>query len=329
MHHIISDGWSYNVLLKEIRLLYNSYAKGGENPLRPLRVQYKDFAHWQNRQLMDENLKYHRDYWLAQFGEAQPLLKIPSDHARPEIPSFRGDFVMNPMPQDLIETLNSRCMEFGVTSFMMLQAIVKTLLYRYTGQTDITVGSSIAGREHPDLEEQIGFFVNTLALRSRFSETDSFLTLLREVKKTTLEAYEHQVYPFDRLVEDLKLKRDTRRSPLFDVMVEMHNISSDEQGFYMDKVELSHFEQKNTTSRFDLIFNFNEVQDGGMVGSVEYSTDLFTRETVEIMYSRLLKLAYTVLAEPYITLRNIDIRLDFEKEREEKLKQLTALDESF
>ena len=225
MHHIISDGWSMNVLIKELLLFYNTYIKGEVNPLKPLRIQYKDYAAWQQERLSGEQLQSYKTYWLEQFTGELPVLEIPTDKPRPAVKTYNGGAIHKTINAKLSRGLKALSQEQGATLFMGLLATVKTLLYRYTNQEDIIIGSPIAGREHADLEDQIGFYINTLALRTQFKGEDSYKELLEKVKQVTLGAYEHQVYPFDELVDELQLNRDMSRSALFDVMIVLQNLS--------------------------------------------------------------------------------------------------------
>jgi NRPS condensation-like uncharacterized protein len=223
MHHIISDGWSMANLVNQVLTCYQAFRRGAENPLPALRIQYKDYAVWQRQQLSGAELETHQNYWRQQFAGEVPVLALPTDFARPPVKTYRGDRVtrmLAPVTQDALRLGQQQ----GATLFMVLLAAVKALLYRYTSQQDIIVGSPLAGRERQELEEQIGFYVNTLALRTRLSAEDSFRKLLDKVKATTLEAYQHQIYPFDRLVEEMHLSRDASRSPLFDVLAVLQNL---------------------------------------------------------------------------------------------------------
>src|SRR5690606_19365535 len=196
---------------------------GVPTELAPLRIQYKDYAVWQQQELKDDRLESHRTYWKEQFSGELPILELPTDRVRPAIKTYEGGVVRRELSLDQTEGLRSLVQSEGGTLFMGLVALLKALLYRYTGQEDIIVGTPIAGRDHIDLEDQIGFYVNTLALRTQFNGGMSYVELLREVKGVTLGGYEHQVYPFDALVEDLDLSRDMSRNALFDVMIVLQN----------------------------------------------------------------------------------------------------------
>ncbi len=215
------------VLIRELLTLYQGYLTGADNLLPEPRLQYRDYAAWQQEQLADED-NIHRRYWLEQFSDAIPVLALQPAYPRPLVKTYKGKTLSRVLDKQAYEAVQLLSRQCGTTLFMSLLAGVKALLFRYTGQTDMVLGTPIAGRNHIDLEQQVGFFVNTLVLRTRFDASDSFAALLGKIKEVTLKAYEHQIYPFDRLVDDLKLNRDMSRSPLFDVMVVLQNTGEEE-----------------------------------------------------------------------------------------------------
>ncbi|WP_260319850.1 condensation domain-containing protein, partial [Pedobacter cryoconitis] len=299
MHHIISDGWSMGILIKELIQLYNAYTREEIPVLASLGIQYKDYAAWQQEQLTGENLKPHRDYWLQQFTGELPVMQLPGDQVRPLIKTYNGNVITKTFTKELVSSIKKLTLEHGTTLFMGLLAGVNTLLYRYTGQEDQIIGSPIAGRDHIDLEDQIGFYVNTLALRSRFKGTGSFKELLTEVKQITLDAYEHQVYPFDELVEVLQLQRDSSRSVLFDVMMSLQtNDTIALNGQQLGKLVISSYEAaENQTSKFDLIFSFVEVEDEIRFG-LRYNSDIFAESTALRFTEHLIRVFEAVVAHP-------------------------------
>ncbi|MGB8194585.1 MAG: amino acid adenylation domain-containing protein, partial [Chitinophagaceae bacterium] len=281
MHHIIGDGWSMGVLLNETLTLYNNFNKNKQNGLTPLRIQYKDYAAWQNAQLQGDLFAKNKKYWLSQLGEDEiPVLELPYDKPRPRVQTFNGDRIDFLLDKTLVKKLDTLCKEKEVTFFVGLLAAVKTLFYKYTGQTDIVIGSPIAGREHVDLENQIGFYVNTLVLRTRFLPGNSYEQLLSIIKEESINAYEHQLYPFDRLVDDLDLQKDLSRSAVFDVMVALQNTElNNNRPVAMEGIEISNFPSKRMVSMFDLTISFSEEGEGYLT-SMEYNTDLFNRSTI-------------------------------------------------
>jgi amino acid adenylation domain-containing protein len=208
IHHIISDGWSLEILINEFFLIYNSHKNGEVDNLPPLRIQYKDYSVWQQNELINFKQQADKSYWLKQLEGDLPKLQLMGDRPRPLFKTYTGGVVSTRIDSNLTKKLQSYCLEHNGTLHMVLLTAVNVLLYKYTGQKDIIIGTPIAGRYHSDLENQIGLYVNTLAIRSRFNENNSYEELFDNIKGVTLAAYEHQSYPFDQLVNDLKLEHD-------------------------------------------------------------------------------------------------------------------------
>jgi amino acid adenylation domain-containing protein/non-ribosomal peptide synthase protein (TIGR01720 family) len=315
MHHIISDGWSIEVIIKEMLALYTAFSQSKENPLPPLRIQYKDYAHWQNNLLAEVKANSHRDYWLEQLSGEIPVLDLPADYPRPTVQTFRGDTLVFSLPLQISDNLRKLGRDQGASFFMTLLSLVKILLYRYTGQEDIIVGSTVAGRDHPDLANQIGFYVNMLALRDTIQAQDTFVRVLEKVKNTVTNAFDHQIYPFDRLVEELELKRDMGRNPLFDVAVTMmQNVISD-QNSELSSIRALPFEIQTSVSKFDLTFFFVESADGGCEIGIEYSTDLFHPKRIERMAGHFQELVNSVIDTPHRPLKNLNILPAWERQK--------------
>ncbi|HTK11515.1 MAG TPA: amino acid adenylation domain-containing protein, partial [Ktedonobacteraceae bacterium] len=279
MHHIISDGWSNDVFVRELAALYQACKSGLPSPLPPLSVQYADFASWQRQWLQGDVLDEKIHYWTEQLRDLAPL-DLPTDHLRPVVQSFRGAYESTLLPVDLYERLKSFSQDADVTLFMTLLATFQLLLMRYSGQADITVGTPIANRTRQELEELIGFFVNTLVLRTDLSGNPTFLELLHRVREVVLSAYLHQDVPFEKIVEVLRPERDLSRSPLFQVMFIWQNVPRPTQTF--EQITMSPLELVNVSSKFDLTF-FIEHVDAGLLCNVEYSTDLFEPNTIQRM----------------------------------------------
>lgn len=299
MHHIISDGWSMGLLVKELLLFYNSYLAGVMTPLQPLRIQYKDFAYWQQNHIESTDVNKHKAYWINQFSGDLPVLEFPVDNNRNTIKSFNGNSVDAKIEKPFMQMLKNSCDDIDATVFMGLMAVVNGLLYRYTNQDDIIIGIPIAGREHVDLENQIGFYVNTLAIRTKIDSESNFKELLKATKKVALEAYEHQVFPFDELVESLGLKRDMSRNPIFDVMVTYHK-SEKEEGLndQLNNVEINTVTTKsNQATLFDLTFNFHEIEEE-LFFSIEYNSDLFQQSTIEQLVSHFIAFIKAIENDP-------------------------------
>jgi len=294
MHHIVSDGWSLGVLLREVASLYEAFCEGRQSPLPELPIQYADFAIWQRQQLQSGQLDRQLDYWKDQLANP-PLLQLPTDYARPPVQTFRGVREQFTIPQSLVDELSRLSQQEGVTLFMTLLAALKVLLYRYTGQSDLMVGSPVAGRDRAELEGLIGFFVNMLVLRTDASGDPSFRDFLKRVQKVTLDAYSHQAVPFEKLVEELQPERDLNRNPLYQVSLTLNN-------FPMPSSELSELnldleEIDNQTTQLDLSLHLYPVAEG-LSGWFEYSTDLFHPDTINRMVGHWKTLLQGIVAHP-------------------------------
>jgi amino acid adenylation domain-containing protein len=311
MHHIVSDGWSMGVLVREVAALYKSFNEGTDAHLPPLPIQYADFAHWQRRWLTGEVLDKHLDYWKRQLGGDLPTLDLPTDRPRPAVQSFRGASHMTVYPASLSAALHALCQRAGVTLFMLLLAAFKVLLQRYTGQDDIVVGSPIANRNRVEIENLIGFFVNTLVMRTDVSGDPSFLDLLGRVRAVALEAYAHQDLPFEQLVEEVQPERSLSRNPLFQVMFQLENTPKEE--LPMAGVTLAPLEIERVATQFDLSL---DVVDGrhGLVAVAEYSTDLFDPSTIEDLLRRWHTLLEGIAAAPHQLISELPLLGDAERE---------------
>ncbi|MEL7144094.1 MAG: amino acid adenylation domain-containing protein, partial [Cyanobacteria bacterium J06573_11] len=306
MHHIASDGWSRSVFTQELTALYNAYEKGQANPLLPLAIQYADFSQWQREWLSGDRLTQQLNYWEQQLKGAPPLLELPTDHPRPLQPSYQGERVSFTLPDALAEKLRTLSKQQGVTLFMTLHAAFNILLYRYSGQTDIVVGSPIANRPHKELEPLIGLFLNTLVLRTDLSEEPTFLDLLSRVKKTDLDAYTHQNLPFEQLLESLQPSRDLSYSPWFQVLFVLQNTPQVDQTFTGLKVQKEDI--RKTTAKFDLTLSMSERVTNTpdktdtpiteLRGVLEYSTDLFETATAKRMVSHFQTLLEGIVEHP-------------------------------
>jgi bacitracin synthase 3 len=308
MHHIISDGWSLGVLVNELLVFYNTFVQNESMPLQPLRVHYKDYALWQQHQLHSDAMQQHKAYWLQQFAGELPVLELQGDKVRPAIKTYNGGVVHKIINEKVSTKIKAFTQHQGGTLFMALLAATNALLHRYTGQNDIIVGSPIAGRPHADLENQIGFYLNTLALRTKLSGENNFHELLDNTRQITLDAYEHQLYPFDELVDALALPRNLSRSPLFDVMVILQNTENyalnGEQ--HASGLKLSAYgESEQLITKFDLLFNFAEA-DEEIKLSLEYNSDIYNRSTIERLCNHFEQLLVAMLEQPHAALNKLD-----------------------
>lgn len=323
-HHIISDGWSMNILINDLLLFYNARIKGEEYQPQPLRIQYKDYTAWQNGQLSGESLVKHKEYWIKQFQGELPVLMLPTDKSRPAVRTYNGGLVVKVIDAATAKAFKAMTQEQGSTLFMALLAAVNTLLYKYTGQQDIIIGSPIAGRENIDLENQIGFYINTLALRTRFKGENSFKEILERVKEVTLGAYEHQVYPFDELVGQVNVKNDTSRNALFDVMVVLQNaeLHSSKTPKSLGDLEINTYEgMTDFISSFDMTFDFSEADDEIRL-SVEYNSDLFHKSTAVRMAEHFAQLLEAIVKQPSTPVNKLEYMTAAEKQQSEQKKKL-------
>jgi amino acid adenylation domain-containing protein/non-ribosomal peptide synthase protein (TIGR01720 family) len=295
MHHIVSDGWSMDVLVREVAVLYQAFCNGQASPLPELEIQYADFAAWQRQWLEGEVLETQLAYWLKQLDGAPGVLELPTDYPRPAIQSSRGakySFCLSP---DQSLALKSLSQQQGSTLFMTLLAAFKTLLHRYTGSSDIVIGSPIANRNHSQIEGLIGFFANTLVLRTNLEGNPSFRELLHRVKEVALGAYTHQDTPFELLVEKIQPQRDLSHTPLFQVMFVLQNAQNSE--IELPGLTLSTLESDSGTAKFDLTLDMKETAEG-LVGTLEYSIDLFEPQTIQRMVGHLQTLLSGIIANP-------------------------------
>ncbi len=295
LHHIVSDGWSTGVLIRELAALYPAFSEGKPSPLPALPIQYADFALWQQNWLQGAVLETQLGYWKQQLGGSLPVLELPTDKPRPPVQTFRGSSESLTLPYPLSESLKQLSGRQGVTLYMTLLAAFKTLLYRYSGQEDILVGSPIANRNHGEIEQSIGFFVNTLVLRTNLSDSPSFSQLLNRVREVTLGAYAHQDLPFEKLVEALQPERDLSRSPLFQVMFIFQNAPV--TPLELPGLTLEPLEQSNGTAKYDLSLYVRET-DSGLQATWEYNTDLFEPATIQRMQGHWQTLLEAVATAP-------------------------------
>ncbi|MCZ8520301.1 MULTISPECIES: non-ribosomal peptide synthase/polyketide synthase [Paenibacillus] len=306
MHHIVSDGVSMNLLVEEFIRLY----QGEELP--PLRIQYKDYAVWQQEQLGSGRLQSQQAYWLEAFRGSLPVLDLPGDEVRPAVRSFAGDRIAFRLDSELSRSLQELAAASGSTLYMVLLAAYTALLHKYTGQDDIIVGSPVAGRSHADLQGLIGMFVGTLALRTYPEGDKSFAAYLQEVKETALKAFENGDYPLEELVEKLQLQRDLSRNPLFDTMLVLQNTEQGEQE--IEGLRFTPYGNSHPAAKFDLTLTVTEAGDA-LECTIEYATAIFKRETAERMAGHFAQLLRTAAANPQGTLAAIDIVTPQEKAR--------------
>ncbi|MGB8195091.1 MAG: amino acid adenylation domain-containing protein, partial [Chitinophagaceae bacterium] len=297
VHHIAFDGLSISVMVDELAETYRSLQENRESTLQSLPVQYADYAIWQHKHLSGV-LEQKLNWWTEKLKGIEPL-ELPVDFARPQVQSVRGGIVEKATSKQLYDGLQALSQQQGVTLFMTLLSVYKILLHRYTSQSDICVGIPIAGRQHNEVEGLIGFFVNTLALRSDVRDEMNYNELLQQVRQTTLDAYEHQQVPFEKIVKSLAVDRDRSRTPLFQVMFSLMN-ATDSGGLDLGGVDLHYADMGRNNSKFDLILTTVESQDGIQIG-ISYCSDLFREETVRQILEHYESLLHAVVADANVS----------------------------
>jgi amino acid adenylation domain-containing protein len=293
LHHIISDGWSMGVMIREIVTLYSALVRGTNPRLPELPIQYKDYTLWQRDWLTGQVLEEQLEYWKKQLGGDLPALTLPTDHPRQAVQSHSGAFEARLLPQELSTRLQGLSQVEGVTLFVMLLAAFKALLYRYSGQEDIVVGVPVANRARPELEDLIGFFANTLVMRTNLSGDPAFRELLARVREVSFDAYAHQDIPFEKVVEELQPARHVSYTPLFQVMFVLQNAPM--PAVEIAELNLSPINVGSGTAKFDLMLFIDDRPDR-LNASVEYRTDLFEASTVRRLLSH-----YEILLRAIVT----------------------------
>ncbi|HET9394922.1 MAG TPA: condensation domain-containing protein, partial [Nitrospiraceae bacterium] len=283
MHHIISDLWSIEVLIREVAALYEAFRRHEPSPLPELEIQYADFAHWQRHWLQGEELERQLSYWKKQLAGAPTVLDLLPDKPRPPVLTDHGASLSFFIDEELTEGLKAVSRAHDVTLFMTLMAALNMLLYRHSGQEDILVGTTIANRNRAETEALIGFFINSLVIRTDFSGRPTVGQLLERVRETALGAYAHQDLPFEKLVEELQPARDMSRSPLYQVNFTMGN--TPHSTLELSGLTLSQFDMGITSTKHD----FTLIVEGerSLAGLLEYNTDLFHAATMVRMIEHL------------------------------------------
>ncbi|MEA2175560.1 MAG: hypothetical protein QOD00_3152, partial [Blastocatellia bacterium] len=312
IHHIASDGWSMGVLVREMMAMYEAFSQGQRSTLPGLLIQYADFAFWQREWFQGEILEGQLNYWKQQLGGSLPVLELPSDRPRLPMQTFRGAVQPLLIPKPLTDALRQLGQQESVTLFMTLLAAFKVLLYRYTGETDILIGSSIANRNRIEIEDLIGFFVNMVVLRTDLSGDPTLRELLGRVKEVALGAYAHQDLPFEQLVEELKPARDMSHAPLFQVAFVLQNApmpALEISGLRMGLVEID-----SGTSKFDMTLSLEETEQG-LKGLLEYNTDLFDATTISRFISHYQTLLQSVVNGPTARLSELSLLTGEERQQ--------------
>jgi amino acid adenylation domain-containing protein len=307
VHHIVCDAWSFDVMLNEVFLLYEANRTNREGPLEPLRIQYKDYAAAVNAELAGPAMQAHVRYWKDKLAGPLSPLDIEGDGPRPPLKTFRGGLLRHAIEPSVREALRSTCERYHATPFMALLSVVEVLLHRYSGSTDLIVGTPMAGRGRPELEGQVGLYMNLVPLRTRVDPLLSFVDMLSSVKKTVIEAQEHQELPFDIIVREVKPVRDMSRSVLVDVIVIMQNAGLRTRKNERDLgVRVEELHAEHAVSRYDLTFEFAEVPEG-LVLEIEYNADVYRPERVARMAAHVSAVAARLFADPEGTIGNVQL----------------------
>ncbi len=312
MHHIVSDGWSMGVLFRELAALYKAFSSGHPSPLPELPIQYADFAHWQRQWLQGEVLKTQLAYWTEHLAGDLPVLQLPTDRPRSAVKTFNGSKQCLELSPPLTKALKLLSLREGTTLYMTLLAAFKTLLYRYTGVEDVLVGSPIGNRNRIEVEGLIGFFVNTLILRTDLSGNPSFRELLARLRKVALEAYAHQDLPFEHLVEELRPARSLSHGLLFQAFFNLLNVTDDR--LELPGLTLSPLEVDNGTAKFDLALTIIEGTER-LTATLNYRTDLFTADSMAQLLRHFQTLLEGIVAEPEQGIAAIPLLTEAERRR--------------
>jgi hypothetical protein len=313
MHHIVSDGWSVGVLIREVAALYEAYSRGGESPLAELPIQYADYAAWQRKWLQGEVLEQQLAYWRTQLSGTLPVLELPTDYPRPDILSYRGASLSVKLSADLTSSVKQLSRQQNCTLYMTLLAAFESLLCRESGATEILVGTATANRSRSETEALIGFFVNMVVMRGDLRGQLTFVELMRQAREVALGAYAHQEVPFEKLVEEFGGERKVSQTPLFQVAFGVNNTPQEE--IRIGTLQTNLLPVENETGRYDLTLWIEEVGEE-LKATWYYNTDLFTEERMRRLAGRYEKLLESAVAEPDVRVSALDILTDEEKKQQ-------------
>ncbi|MCE3228706.1 MAG: amino acid adenylation protein [Bacteroidetes bacterium] len=309
IHHLVSDGWSMDIVTKEVLTLYNAFRKNLPDPLPQLPVQFKDYAAWHNR-LLEEEAPAHKAYWVKKLNGLSEL-QLPIDKERPKIKTYYGFSISDTLTEETSATLKEVAAQYNTTLFVCVLSVVKLFLHKISGQTDVVIGTPVAGRDHQDVEGLVGFFVNMIASRTIIKSENTFADFLQQVHGETMEDLGHQIYPFDALVEDLKVKRDLSRSAIYNVGF---NWDMDERRKFPETgLEIDVFNAEFEKAQADLWF-FAREEENRINLSIEYNSDLFNQDTVLIFMEQFKHLFSQCLNDPQLLIKETDLLLPEQKE---------------
>ncbi|WP_264523070.1 non-ribosomal peptide synthetase [Flavobacterium sp. N502536] len=297
MHHIIGDGWSMNVLSKDVFTFYESFVKGIAPDLAPLAIQYKDYANWQALQINTAGSTTDKTYWMESLSGELPVLDLPSEKRRPSVKTHKGRSLRAYISKETTAMLQRFTKENNSSTFISLLTTINILFHKYTSDSDIIIGSPVAGRDHADLANQIGFYVNTIALRNTINAQENFASIYKRIKEQTLEAFNHQMYPFDSLVENLNIKRDAGRSSVFDVLLVLQNTANEETIEIPTSKTNTIVDLGETVSKFDIELNFREA-GGQLILDIAYNTEVYEYQMIEGLIRHYQQILEEVLFQP-------------------------------
>ncbi|XYH99293.1 amino acid adenylation domain-containing protein [Sorangium sp. So ce1128] len=312
MHHIAYDGWSTRVVSRELSALYSAFCAEQPSPLPELQVQVADVAAWQRGYLPGERIERELSYWKRQLAGCAPL-ELPLDHPRPPVFTFRGSSVDLTLRPELASSLQRVTQQQGATLFMTLLAAFQVLLARYSGQEEVCTGTPIANRTRAEMEPLIGLFLNTLPLRTQLGGNPTFAEVLGRVRRVCLEAYAHPDVPFDQLVEELGVRRDMSRNPVYQTMFTLQTRAAEEVA--LPGLEVSYLEVPSDTTQFDLSLRFVEQDDGSLLGVMEYASDLLDRQTAERLSGHYARLLEEIVEDPHRGIEELPLLTEAERQQ--------------
>ncbi|WP_136668992.1 non-ribosomal peptide synthetase, partial [Flavobacterium sp. H122] len=315
MHHIISDGWSMQLLVSEMIKTYNALVKGENIDEKALSIQYKDYAGWLQLKKNENAFQASKEYWLNQFGGTLPIIELPAYKQRPAVKTYNGNNISYAFSPSFSNAVRDYSNKQGTTVFMTLLAGVNALLYRYSHQNDIIIGTPVAGREHPDVEKQLGLFLNTLALRTQIDPDKTFGEFLQLQKQNLITVFQYQDYSFDELIDKLNLKRDLSRSALFDIMVVYQNFDQINlaENNQLEGIEVENLSFENKKAKFDIQFTFYEQDQLNL--NIEYNTDIYNDEFINKIFRHFENVLVQAIKNSETTIGKIDYLTNDEKER--------------
>ena len=310
MHHIIADGWSKAILVKELGEWYDHFATDTPSQLAPLSIQYADYAYWQKELLNTGEMHQQLDYWKMQLANIPQVHSLPLDHARPAYQSFNGDMYHQKLDKNIVKSCQKFCHENNISLFIFLETVFALLLGRYSNDDDIVIGTSVSGRNQQQIEPLIGFFVNTLVLRTQLDSTVTFRELLQANRETILNAYEHQEVPFSLLVEELKPERSLSHNPVVQILISFNN--NEQNDLSLADLEIGSYDKEHYGSQFDLELNINE-QDNELYLGWQFNTALFDKATIQLMALSFEVLINSALTDEHKSIGQINILPEAER----------------